>query len=462
MKHTPSSAAFTLALAVVALAGGETPKSAQVDALLAPWAKNDSPGAAVMVIQNGKVAHQACYGIANLEAKVPIAPDTAFDLASVSKQFNSMAIMILAERGKLKFDDPLSKFFPQFPPYARKITVRHLLNHTSGLPDYMELFVKTGKIDKDGKPVGFEPTSRDVLELLAQQKELLFEPGTKWEYSNSGYVVLAQIVEKASGKRYPQFLKANIFRPLGMKETRVSDESRPPIKNRATSYAREGNGYKNADYHPLNWIYGDGNVNTTLRDMYKWDQGLYTEKLVKVSTLQEAWTSGKLNNGSETGYGFGWAVGNYLGLRNTSHSGGWAGFRTHISRFPEQRFTVIVLSNLAGFNPRRISNKIAKIYLGDKMTFPAPAKVSSEAMQEYAGRYQMAPDFILEIKFEDSALWAKFGDQEKDRLVPESVAKFYLEDMEDSRIEFNKDAAGKVTSATVGLGGRMSAPRLEP
>ncbi len=342
-------------------------KSKRVDALMAPWSKGDTPGAAIVVIQDGRVVHERGYGLANLETRTPIRPDTVFDLASVSKQFSAMAIMVLAERGKLSYDDSLSKFFPEFPPYARKITIRHLLDHTSGLPDYMDLFAKTGKINKDGKMGGFEPTSRDAVELLARQKELLFDPGEKYEYSNSGFAVLGQIVEKASGERFAKFLKDNIFQPLGMNSTLVLDETRPRIKNRAISYSREGNGYKDIDYDPLNWIYGDGNVNTTIEDMVKWDQALYTEKLVKQSTLRQAFTSGKLNNGRAIGYGFGWRVAKRFGLNCLSHGGLWVGFASYIMRFPDQHFTVIVLSNLAQFPTDTLTPKIAKIYLPDKI-----------------------------------------------------------------------------------------------
>ena len=434
-------------------------KSVQVDDLLAPWSKGDTPGAAVLVIQKGQILMKKGYGLANLESKTAIGPDTAFDLASVSKQFTSMALLILAERGKLSFDDPLSKFFPEFPSHAQKTTVKNLLNHTSGLPDYMELFVKTGKIDKDNKPGGFEPTSKDALELLAHQPELRFAPGDKWEYSNSGYMVLAQIIEKASRERYAQFLKENIFQPLGMNRTLVYDDTRPEVRNRAISYERTESGYKNIDYNALNLIYGDGNVNTTVQDMYKWDQVLYTKKLIKQSTLLQAFTSGKLNNGKETGYGFGWGVADYLGLRRVSHSGGWAGFRTHISRFPAQRFTVVVLSNLGQFNPGVIANKIAKIYLAEKMTFPVAIKVGPEVLQKYVGRYELAPDDIATVSFEDGSLWLKPPQGEKDKLVPISETDFFVEDGEEVRFTFHLDKDGNATSLTRHYYGDVTAPR---
>jgi len=195
--------------------------------------RSDAPGAAVMVIRDGKIVHQKGYGLANVEAKTPIDEHTMFDLASVSKQFTAMAIMILAERGKLSYDDPLTKFFPELLAYAAKITVRHLLNHTSGLPDYMGEYQKVGNPD-------FEPTAREVIGILARIDEPLFAPGEKWQYSNSGYVVLAQVAEKASGVAFPAFVKTNIFDPLGMSSSLVADAAESCLRRRERQHVDRG------------------------------------------------------------------------------------------------------------------------------------------------------------------------------------------------------------------------------
>lgn len=416
-------------------------KSAQVDALMGQLVQGDSPGAAVIVIKDGRVLHKKGYGYANLETKTPITPDTAFDLASVSKQFTAMAVMILAERGKLSFDDPLTKFFPQFADYARKITVRHLLNHTSGLPDYMQLFSREAK-------QGYQPSSKEMLDLLAKQPQPRFAPGDKWEYSNSGYLMLAMIVEKASGKPFPQFVKENIFQPLGMNDSLVYDHTRPAVKNRAISYARLESGFKNIDYHPLNLVYGDGAVNTSVEELYKWDQALYTEKLVKASTLKQAFTPGKLNNGTGTGYGFGWGVGKMLGLEHVSHGGGWVGFRTFITRYPSERFTVIVLSNYGRFNPGDTAQKIARIYLADRLTLLVAIKVDEEILKKYVGKYNIGGQNPTEVTFENGALWAT-SPAKKRKLLPESETRFFAEGEEQVRVTFNKDAEGKVTGLTL-------------
>lgn len=424
-------------------------KSKEVDELLAKAISGESPGAAVLVVQDGRILHKKGYGYANLETKRKIEPDTIFDLASVSKQFTAMTILILSERGKLKLDDSLSKFFPEFPSYAEKITVRHLLNHTSGLPDYMEAFLKAGKIDDEGKPGGFEPSSADTVKLLAEQKELRFEPGTKWEYSNSGYVVLAMIAEKASGVPFPQFVKKNIFEPLEMNDSVVFDQTNPKIKNRAASYARSAEkSFENIDYTPLNLIYGDGAVNTNLEDMFKWDQALYTEKLVKAATLKQAFTRGKLSDGKEIDYGFGWFPRRVFGLESLSHTGGWAGFRTYIARYPAQRFSVVVLSNFAQFSPGSIGNKIARIYLQDKMTLPVAVKLDDKTLEKYAGRYQLPPPTVWEIKPENGALIVKTPSQML-KLLPESETKFFVENSEDVKVTFKLDEKGVVTGFVI-------------
>jgi CubicO group peptidase (beta-lactamase class C family) len=434
---------------------------AQVDALMEQWTRGGTPGAAVLVIHEGRILLKKGYGLANVETKEPIRPDTVFDLASVSKQFTAMAILMLSERSKLSLEDPLTKFFPDFPPYAQKITVRHLLNHTSGLADYMESLTAEGKINKDWKPGGFEPTSAETMRLLAGVKVGRFTAGEKFEYSNSGYVVLGQIVGKASGRSLPQFLKENVFQPLGMKSTLVADESRPKIKNRAISYGLDAGKYENADYTPLNLIYGDGNVNTTIEDMYLWDQALYSHKLVKAATLMQAFTSGKLNSGKETGYGFGWVTWKYGGLDILSHAGGWAGFRTDIMRIPSERFTVVVLSNFARFSPTAQTKKIARIFLSDKLSLPSVVKVDPTVMKKYVGEYELRPQFILTITLEDNVLRLQATGQSKLNLVPKSETSFVVEEVEAIGITFNKDQKGEITGVTLHQNGDHEARRIK-
>ncbi len=455
MKRVPTVAAFTLLSLILAQAERGSAqiqpstvnvvktsvqladKSAQVDALFASWTQGRTPGAAVLVVQDRRIVHKKGYGLADIAANAPITPNTAFDLGSISKPFTAMAIMMLAERGELRYGDPLSRFFPEFPSYARKITIWHLLHHSHGFPDYEGLFVKSGMIDKDyprpskGKEEGFEP--------------------------------LALIIEKVSGKPYSRFLKENIFRPLGMNSTLVYDETRPKVKNKAVSYSRVGERYKDIDYTPLNLIYGDGNVNSTVEDLYKWDQALYTDRLLRAETLEQAFTPGKLNDGMDTGYGSGWLVKNSPGLRRIAHGGSWVGFRSLLVRYPDQRLTIILLSNFAEFDRETLVYKIARIYLADQMALPTAVKVEPEALRKYVGRYMLCewvpagatdcggtldPEAYFDVTLERESLWLKAANREKVRLMPESGTKFFVDGVEDARFTFNKDVRSDVISLT--------------
>lgn len=326
--------------------------SVQVDALFAPFTAGVQPGAAVMVIHDGKVVHQAGYGYANLETRTPIGADTAFRLASVSKQFTVMAVMILAEDGKLEYDDPISRYLPQLAPYEG-VTIRHLLTHTGGLPEYYDIIETSAGM----------PSNADALELLGKMGDAEFVPGERYEYSNPGYDMLASLVAAASGIDFAKFMQQRIFVPLGMTGSLVHDHTRPAVRNRSIGYEPEGEGYKLNNDDPLNGIVGSGGVYTTLHDLFRWDQALYGESLVSSAALDEAFTPALLNKGESTHYGFGWRIEDYSGHRRIRHGGSWVGFRTHIARYPDDHFTVVMLSNRADFNPEQYVDPITDVYL---------------------------------------------------------------------------------------------------
>ncbi len=432
-------------------------RTAQVDSLFARWSNGISPGVAVLVMKDGKVLYEKGHGLADLRTKAPITPDTVFDLGSIGKQFTAMAIMMLAERGKLSYDDPLSKFFPQFPPYAQRITVRRLLNHTAGLTEYDQLFIRDGKIDRDYESSfgrvswEFEPTSKDTLSLLAQQKMLRFAPGDEWEYSNSGYVILAHIVEKVSAKSFPQFLREKIFRPLGMTNTLVYSEGKPRIPSLAVSYMPDGGELKGINFTALSLVYGDGGINSSISDLAKWYRALERNTLVRERTIRQAFTSGRTNNGASVGYGFGWYVGNSLGLKRLLHAGTWIGFRNEVAYYPEERLVALILSNDGRFtrtDRSAIITRLAKIYLSDRMTFPTAVGLEPGALKEYVGKYEAESGQALEISLENNALWVKPSGLLPIKLVPESEVKFFVEGSEDDRYFFRKDGAGNVTGLT--------------
>jgi CubicO group peptidase (beta-lactamase class C family) len=308
------------------------------------------------------------YGLAKIKSKTPIRPDTSFLLGSATKSFTALAIMILADRRELSYDDSLLRFFPRFPRNAREITVRNLLQHTAGLAEYDDLFRAARKIDGDwprsirSQPSPFEPTSRQTLHLLAAQRKLEFYPGEDYRYSNSGYVVLAQIVEKVSGKRFRKFVAREIFEPLGMDHSIVYDETRPKVEKRATSYSWKEGKYRNVDYTPLNFIYGEDGIYTTLDDMIRWVKAIDQKRLVKPKTWKRAFTSGQLNNGKFTGYGFGWCVSDDF----VWHNALWLGFRTYIAHHPNAGLNVVVHSNCKELNATTLGADVAEIYLGDE------------------------------------------------------------------------------------------------
>lgn len=318
-----------------------------------------SPGVVVLVARNGRVEFEKAYGLANIEAETPATTKTQFYIASNSKAFTAMAIMMLAEQGELSYEDPLTKFFPEFPRYAQRITVRHLLHHTSGMRDYAEFFD-----DSKARP---GEVAKLLMQALIAQKTPLFAPGHQYEYSNSGYFLLAMIADKVSGIPLDEFVRTRIFEPLSMKDSFVTAERRLAWPRLSTPYVLDGGEYTDARFgaRPSDLTYGDGGVVSTVEDLLKWDQALYTNRLVKRSTLAQAFVTGELFDGEEIGYGFGWEIDEFRGHTIISHTGSWTGWNSVIARFPEDRLTIIVLSSFEPFDPSELAEEIASLYLED-------------------------------------------------------------------------------------------------
>jgi CubicO group peptidase (beta-lactamase class C family) len=448
-------------------------KSSQVDALFDSWATGCVPGAAVLVLHEGRVLHNKGYGLADLASVVPITPDTAFLLASITKQFTAMAILILAERGKITIDDRIAGILPEFNSWGNSITIRRLLNHTSGLQDYEALFIQSKQIDEEyprrskREHGEFEPTAAEALKMIAGAMPR-FAPGDQWEYSNSGYVVLAQIVERVSGMPFAQFLRQTILSPLGMSSSVLYDETKPGIPHRATSYMLRAGSYEEADYTPLNAVYGPDGLYGTPNDLIEWYCALDTDlvmgarRLVSASTLREAFTSGWLNSGANIGYGCGWFLGKSLGLQRVSHTGSWVGFRHLVVHYPDQRFTLLVLSNVDRFDDvarSTLSGRIARIYLSEVMRLPVAVEVSADTLRSYAGKYETDVAESVDIAFEGGSLWIRnspepalpqggLSGSRGIRLVPESEVKFFVDGAEGDSYFFNQDEKGVVRSVT--------------
>jgi CubicO group peptidase (beta-lactamase class C family) len=347
-----------MTLSAQAASAQANPLTTRLDGLFQDFNRPGCPGASVMILHRGKVALAKAYGLANLEEKIPCGTNTNFRLASVTKQFTAMSVLILAERKQLALDQRLTDFFPEFPDYGRQITLRHLLNHTSGLLDYEDLIPKGTEI-----PV----VDRDVLRLLLQQDKTCLPPGTKYRYSNSAYALLALIVEARSGNTFAHFLQENIFTPLKMSHTLAYERGLSVVPNRAYGYSPDAGGFKRTDQSLTSSVLGDGGIYSSVADLYQWDQALYTDKLVSRRLLKLAFTPGPATDHPDTTYGFGWFIGRYRGLRELWHSGNTIGFTTRIARFPDQQFTVIILTNRNEAKIADFPHRIADWYL-----FPSP------------------------------------------------------------------------------------------
>lgn len=342
-------------LAGCATAGGRAP---DIDALFAEYTGPAVPGASVIVVRDGRVILRRAYGMADLERHVAATPETDYRLASVSKQFTAMAVMLLAREGRVSYDQPVRAILPELPAAAQGVTLRHMLNHTSGLPDYEDLI-------PDSQTA--QVSDRDVLALLARKDTLYFPAGSAYRYSNSGYVLLGLIVERVSGVPFPAFLHARIFAPLGMTASVAHVEGADTVPHRAYGYSpHDGSaGFVATDQSVTSATLGDGGIYTNVDDLVRWDQALYGEELVDAATLRIATTPPALpgGRGAETQYGFGWFVDRYRNERRWRHTGETSGFRNAIQRFPDRRFTVIVLTNRNGGAPAAIAERIADALL---------------------------------------------------------------------------------------------------
>ena len=355
MKTTYLVSLALLIISVLFSSPMKTPaeKAAAMDALFSDYAQPGAPGASVIVIEGDKVLFKKAYGLANIEAKVAATTKTNYRLASVTKQFTAMAIMILAERGKLSYDDSLASFFPGFPEYGKQIKVRHLLNHSSGIIADEDVMDESATV-----PL----TDLDVLELMKRQDHTHFSPGSSYRYSNGGYVLLGLIVEKASGISFPEFLRQNIFAPLHMDGTVLYQrDDRSDEAHRAYGYSKRGDVFVRTDQSLTSSTRGDGTVYSSVEDLYKWDRALRGNRLVKNATLQQAFSSGAQVD-EDTGYGFGWFIAKRRGLQTVWHSGNTIGCTQFIRRYLDRKFTIIVQANRNDAPLAELVDKIEAIY----------------------------------------------------------------------------------------------------
>src|SRR5216684_9118175 len=326
-------------------ANSDEKSAAAVDEVFSDLTKPGSPGCALAVYRDGKIIYTKGYGLANIEENSAITPQSVFDIGSTSKQFTAASILLLEKQGKLSLNDDVQKYIPELPDYGQKIKILHLLNHTSGLRDYLTLMELAG-ITTDSVT-----TDEDALQMILRQKALNFAPGSEWLYSNTGFFLLSVVVKRVSGKTLREFAGENIFAPLEMTHTQYRDDHTSLITNRAMAYdAKEkGGGYSlNVSYFEQT---GDGAVHTSVEDLLKWDENFYSGQIGGKDFLTEVQEQGQLNGGKVLDYAKGLFIQDYRGLRTVSHGGSWGGYRAELLRFPEQHFSVACLCNLGSARP---------------------------------------------------------------------------------------------------------------
>jgi len=384
MKRILASAVLMATMGWASDVCGQT-KSAlsdkQVAAVFGGIANEKTPGLAVMVKQDGRVVYERGYGLKELRAGSRIDAKTNFRLASVTKQFTAMAVMLLAHDKKVRYETTVGEIFSGFPEYGKKITVRQLLNHTSGLPDYEDLMAAEEK----GKGPIWSPEKQiedaEVLALLEKEKSGRFAPGTKWAYSNSGYVLLGMIVAKVSGKSYGDFLRERIFAPLKMTDTVVFQKGKNVVPNRAYGHSKDANGFKETDQSSTSATLGDGGIYSSVDDLSKWDDALENHALLSEEEMKPALEPAKFGGagnavlpddapaglrGAPVEYGFGWFLDPYKGQERMWHYGDTMGFKTAIQRFTKERLTVIVLCNRTDLDPGALATRVADLYLAGR------------------------------------------------------------------------------------------------
>ena len=361
--------AISLLLILVAATASAQVSSSQIDAIFAPLKVSNAPGAAVLVVRDGKPVFQHGYGVTDLRTLDSITPQTDFRLASFTKQFTAACIMLLVKDGKLHYDDHLTDIFPEFPEYGKPITIRNLLNHTSGLPDYEDILEKQYPNTPDEKIPQIHDAA--VLKLLEGQSAGKFPPGSKWEYSNSGYAVLAMIVERVSGKPFGEFLHERIFAPLQMDHTLAYEKGKNEVPHRAYGHTKEKDAWRETDQSSTSAVLGDGGIYTSIDDLAKWDRGLREHTLLSETEMQPALTPARLTAGAagapNVHYGFGWFLDPYRRHKRMFHDGETVGFRTTIQRFPDDNLTVIVLANRSDVSAEGLALKVADLYLEQKV-----------------------------------------------------------------------------------------------
>lgn len=397
--------------------------AAKVDRFFDQWNKPDSPGCALAVAKQGKQIFSRGYGMANLEYSIPMTPDTISETGSVAKQFTAATIALLAQQGKLSLDDPLRKYLPEVPDFGVPITIRHLISHLSGLRDQNEFF------DLMGLPMGRSVhTNDEILEVVSRQKRLNFEPGTEYLYSNTGYTLLAHIVNRVSGKSFAEFTQEQLFRPLGMTQTQWRDDFTSVVKNRATAYEPDGKSGFRMNM-PFGNVHGAGGLLTTVGDLLIWNENFQNGRVGGRDLINQLQTRARLKDGMEIDYALGLTVTDYKGVPEVSHGGATAGYRTFLARFPQQQLSLALLCNVTNVNTAKLAHQVAEVFLEGQLkeNKPAPFNVALQELESKTGLYRNPDtDEVQRFFVKDGKLMMGFGTGTE--LIPLASNKFQVID----------------------------------
>jgi CubicO group peptidase (beta-lactamase class C family) len=418
-------------------------QASRMDQVIQSYVSSKQFMGSVLVVRDGQILLDKGYGYANLEWQVPDSPEAKFRLGSLTKQFTAASILLLEERGKLKTDDLVKKYMPDAPAAWDKITIYNLLTHTSGIPSF------TGFPDYRSSEA--TPTTPEKLVGRFRDKPVEFQPGEKWNYSNSGYVLLGYLLEKISGQSYKDFVEENIFKPLGMNDSGY-DSNSVVILHRAYGYSPGSNGPENAGYIDMSIPFSAGALYSTTHDLQRWEQGLFGGKLLSATSLKKMTTPFKEN------YACGLMVRTVNGRTEIEHGGGIEGFNTELAYYPDDKLTIVVLGNLNGGAPGEIATKLAAVAHGEKVVLASERKeitVPSSTLTKYVGTYELAPTFSIVITHEGNQLMEQATNQPKLPIFAESETEFFLK-VVDAQIEFFKNDKGDVIHLVLHQGGRES------
>jgi CubicO group peptidase (beta-lactamase class C family) len=407
------------------LTAGQT---SRIDAMFAHLNETPSPGVSIAVVRDGGIAFSKGYGMANLEHRVPITPSSVFDIASISKQFTGLAIAILVEQGKVRLGDDITRYIPGMSGIGRTITVDNLLHHTSGLRDW------PGSLSLAGWQMDDVISFDQILRFARNQRSLNFAPGLEYMYSNTGYNLLAEIVQRVTGKAFREWTDENIFQPFGMTSSRFHDDHTRMVPLRVLGYARKRDATYSSVTNNLTAL-GSSSLFSTAEDLGRWILNFDTKKVGGQKAVELMLTRGTLSTGATIPYAFGISHGEYRGMPTLSHSGGWAAFSTYLVHFPRQRLGVVVLGNSGLVNPTRAAFNIADVILGN-----APAPVASTAnssppappvdantLASYAGLYRLGPGWYVRVRTKGSTLSTQATKEAEFPMMPRSSSEFWVE-----------------------------------